>query len=124
MRRFLPILLLLATHAAFAQSVQITQKPASLVYGDLPVSIQTSEPVVRVALFINGVKYSEGSGKFIVQPVKVGEYLRRLRIRVVGYDAQGNVAGEDEMVVNDPKPPFRIRLHANHGALEATVVKP
>ncbi|HEV7489415.1 MAG TPA: hypothetical protein VGO25_01325, partial [Rhodanobacteraceae bacterium] len=77
-----------------------------------------------MALFINGVKYSEGSGKFIVLPVKVGEYLRRLRIRVVGYDAQGNVAGEDEMVVNDPKPPFRIRLHANRGALEATVVKP
>jgi Ca-activated chloride channel family protein len=123
-RRFLPILLFLAVRAALAQSVQITQKPASLVYGDLPVSIQTSELVVRVALFINGVKYSEGSGKFIVLPVKVGEYLRRLRIRVVGYDAQGIVAGEDEMVVNDPKPPFRIRLHANRGALEATVVKP
>lgn len=124
MRRFLPVLLLLATQTAFAQSVQITQKPASLVFGDLPVSIQTSEPVVRVALFINGVKYSEGSGKSIVLPVKVGEYLRRLRIRVVGYDAQGNVAGEDEMVVNDPRPPFRVRLHANRGMLEANLVKP
>jgi Ca-activated chloride channel family protein len=123
-RRFLPILLLLATQTAFAQSVQITQKPASLVFGDLPVSIQTSEPVVRVALFINGVRYSEGSGKSIVLPVKVGEYLRRLRIRVVGYDAQGNVAGEDEMVVNDPRPPFRVRLHANRGMLEANLVKP
>lgn len=124
MRRFLPILLCLATHAALAQSVQLTQKPTSLVYGDLPVSIQTSEPVTRVALFINGVKYSEGSGKFIVLPVKVGEYLRRLRIRVVGYDAQGAVAGEDEMVVNDPRPPFRVHLHANRGVLEANLVKP
>lgn len=124
MRRFLPVLLCLATHAALAQSVQITQKPTSLVYGDLPVSIQTSDPVARVALFINGVKYSEGSGKFIVLPVKVGEYLRRLRIRVVGYDAQGAVAGEDEMVVNDPRPPFRVRLHANRGMLEANLVKP
>ena len=124
MRRFLPILLCLATHAALAQSVQLTQKPTSLVYGDLPVSIQTSEPVTRVALFINGVKYSEGSGKFIVLPVKVGEYLRRLRIHVVGYDAQGVVAGEDEMVVNDPRPPFRVHLHANRGVLEANLVKP
>ena len=124
MKRFLPLLLLLVAPAALAQSVQITQKPASLVYGDLPVSIQTADPVVRVALFINGVKYSEGSGKFIVVPVKVGEFIRRLRIRAVGYDAQGNVVGEDEMVVNDPRPPFRVHLHSNRNVLEANVVKP
>jgi len=118
------ILLASISTAALAQSVRITQKPESLVYGDLPVSIQTADPVVRVALFINGVKYSEGAGKFIVLPVKVGEYIRRLRIRAVGYDAQGNVAGEDEMVVNDPRPPFRVRLHANHSVLEANVIKP
>jgi hypothetical protein len=28
------------------------------------------------------------------------------------------------MVVNDPRPPFRVRLHANHGVLEANVIKP
>lgn len=124
MRRFLPLLLLLASQAALAQSVVITQKPTSLVYGDLAVPVQTTEPVVRVALFINGVKYTEGTGRFIVLPVKVGEFIRRLRIRAVGYDAQGNVAGEDEMVVNDPRPPFRVRLHAIRGVLEANVVKP
>ncbi|HSY47221.1 MAG TPA: VWA domain-containing protein [Thermoanaerobaculia bacterium] len=118
------VLLALISTAALAQSVQITQKPASLVFGNLPVSVQTTDPVVRVALFINGVKYSEGTGRFIVLPVMVGQYIRRLRIRVVGYDAQGNVAGEDEMVVNDPRPPFRVRLHANRGVLEASVVKP
>jgi len=59
-----------------------------------------------------------------VLPVKVGEYIRRLRIRAVGYDAQGNVAGEDEMGVNDPRPPFRVRLHANHSVLDANVIKP
>ncbi len=123
-RRLLPFLLLLAAHPGFAQSVQITQKPASLVYGDLAVPVQTADPVVRVALFINGVKYTEGTGKLMVLPVKVGEYLRRLRIRAVGYDAQGNVAGEDEMVVNDPRPPFRVRLHANRGVVEANVIKP
>jgi Ca-activated chloride channel family protein len=123
-RRLLPLVFLLAAHAALAQSVQITQKPAGLVYGDLPVSIRTSDPVVRVALFINGVKYSEGAGRFIVLPVKVGDYIRRLRIRAVGYDAQGNIAGEDEMVVNDPQPPFRVHLHANRGVLEASIIKP
>ena len=51
-------------------------------------------------------------------PVKIGEYIRRLRIRAVGYDAQGNVAGEDEMVINDPRPPFRVRLQATGGLLE------
>jgi Ca-activated chloride channel family protein len=118
------LLLTLIGAAALAQSVQITQKPSSLVYGNLPVPVQTTDPVVRVALFINGVKYSEGTGRFMVLPVRVGEYIRRLRIRAVGYDAQGNIAGEDEMVVNDPKPPFRVHLHANHGVLEANIVKP
>jgi Ca-activated chloride channel family protein len=123
-RRLIALLFLFAAQTLLAQSVQIMQKPASLVHGDLPVSIQTAPPVVRVALFINGVKYSEGSGKFIVLPVKVGDYIRRLRIRAVGYDAQNNIAGEDEMVVNDPRPPFRVRLHANSGRLEASIVKP
>jgi Ca-activated chloride channel family protein len=118
------ILLALISATALAQSVQITQKPSSLVYGNLPVPVQTTDPIVRVTLFINGVKYSEGTGRFMVLPVRVGEYIRRLRIRAVGYDAQGNIAGEDEMVVNDPKPPFRVHLHANHGVLEASIVKP
>ena len=123
-RRLLPLLFLVTAPALFAQSVQITQKPASLVYGDLAVPVTTTDPVVRVALFINGVKYSEGTGRMMVLPVKIGDYIRRLRIRAVGYDAQGNVAGEDEMVVNDPRPPFRVRLHANRGVLDASVVKP
>ena len=118
------ILLSLISASVHAQSVLITQKPSSLVYGSLPVPVQTTDPVVRVALFINGVKYSEGTGRFMVLPVLVGQYIRRLRIRAVGYDAQGNVSGEDEMVVNDPKPPFRVHLHANHGVLAANVVKP
>jgi len=123
-RRLIVLLLLIAASNAFAQSVQITQKPSALVYGDLAVPVTTTDPVVRVALFINGVKYTEGTGRMMVLPVKIGDYIRRLRIRAVGYDAQGNVAGEDEMVVNDPRPPFRVRLHANQGVLDASVVKP
>src|SRR5437763_4061633 len=117
-------IVLFAAHAALAQSVRITQKPESLVHGDLYVPISTSENVARVDLLVNNVKWSEGHGRSMVIPVKVGDYLRRLRIRAVGYDAQNAVAGEDEMVVNDPKPPFRVRLHANGNALEASVIKP
>jgi Ca-activated chloride channel family protein len=122
-RRFALLSLLIGT-AAFAQTVQITQKPTALVYGNLFVPVQTHEPVVRVTLFINGVTFAEKPGGSVDFPVVIGDYIRRLRIRAVGYDAQGNVAGEDEMVVNDPRPPFRIRLHANKSQLEATVVKP
>ncbi len=122
--RRLAFLLFLVSTAAFAQTVQITSKPTALIYGKLFVPVQTHEPVVRVALFINGVKFDEKPGGSLDFPVVIGDYIRRLRFRAVGYDAQGNVAGEDEMVVNDPRPPFRIRLHASPGRLEANVVKP
>jgi len=123
-RRLLVFLFLITASSAFAQSVRITQKPTSLVYGDLPVPVTTTDPVVRVALFVNGVQYSEGTGRMMVLPVKIGDYIRRLRIHAVGYDAQGNVAGEDEMAVNEPLPPFRVRLHSNRGVLETSIVKP
>ena len=125
MKKLLFCLLLSAFYLqAAAQSVRITQKPETLVHGDLYVPILTSENVVRVDLLVNNVKYSEGRGRSMVIPVRVGDYIRRLRIRAVGYDAQGAIAGEDEMVVNDPKPPFRVRLHANGASLEASVIKP
>jgi VWFA-related protein len=117
-------IVLLAANTALAQSVRITQKPESLVHGTLHVPISTAENVARVELFVNNVKLSEGRGRSMVMPVLVGQYIRRLRIRAVGYDAQNDVVGEDEMVVNDPKPPFRVRLHANAGQLEASVIKP
>jgi Ca-activated chloride channel family protein len=110
--------------SASAQSVRITQKPDALVHGRLDVPISTSENVARVDLLINNAKYSEGRGRSMVLPVLVGDYIRRLRIRAVGYDAQNNVAGEDEMVINDPKPPFRVRLTSSSGSLQASVIAP
>ncbi len=103
---------LLAATALNAQTVKITDKPTGLVSGTLYVPITAEAPVERLALVINGVPYSEARGRQMTAQVNVGHYLRRLRMRAVGYDAQGNVVGEDEMVVNDPRPPFRVRLQA------------
>jgi Ca-activated chloride channel family protein len=95
-----------------AQTVRITQKPAGLVHGTLIVPVLAAAPVEKLALFINGVKWTETRGTAMNAQVPVGEYIRRLRMRAVGYDAAGNIAGSDEMVVNDPRPPFRVRLDA------------
>jgi len=90
----------------------------------LYVPASVAENVVRVELYVNGVKWTEGHGRSVVMPVPIGEYIRRLRIRVVGYDAQNNIAGEDEEVINDPQPPFRVHLQQSGGALSAVIVKP
>jgi Ca-activated chloride channel family protein len=110
--RFLALLALLAAPAALAQTVRITDKPAGLVSGVLYVPVVATEPVERIVLSINGVKYTEAIGRAVTVQVNVGQYIRRLRMRAVGLDAQGNVVGEDEMVVNDPRPPFRVSLQA------------
>ena len=118
------VLVLLAAAAADGQAVRITQKLDTLVHGTLVVPVTNAENVVRDELFVNGVKYAEAKGRSVAMPVMIGDYVRRLRIRVVGYDAQNNAVGEDEMVVNDPKPPFRVHLQANGDELSASLVKP
>jgi VWFA-related protein len=114
-----------------AQTVKITEKPSGLVSGMLNVPIVATAPVERLALFINGVKHSDAAGQVMTAPVNVGYYIRRLRMRAVGYDAQGNVVGEDDMVVNDPRPPFRVRLQgpaawpdSGNVELHANVLRP
>jgi VWFA-related protein len=107
-----------------AQTVRIANKPSTLVHGDFPVTVITTAPVERVDLLVNNVLWGTGRGPSMVIPVKVGEYIRRLRIRAVGYDAQNNVAGQDEMVINDPRPPFRVHLVNANNELAATLIKP
>ena len=131
MRKLALLVLLFAAATAGAQTVRITQKPEGLVHGDLLVPVTTADPVARVELLINGMKWVDATGRSVVMKVHVGEYIRRLRIRVVGYDAQNNVAGSDEMVVNDPRPPFRVHLDApktlpesGNVSLSATVTRP
>ena len=110
--------------SAFAQPVRITQKPEGLVHGILYVPASVAENVTRVELYVNSVKYAEARGRSVVIPVHIGDYIRRLRIRVAGYDAQNNLVGEDEMVVNDPEPPFRVHLQKGNGMLSVSIVKP
>ena len=116
---------------SFAQTVRITDKPSGLTSGTLYVPVVATEPVERVALFINGVQHSVAQGRVMTSQVNVGLYLRRLRMRAVGYDAEGKIVGEDEMVVNDPRPPFRVRLQgptawpeSGNVELHANVLRP
>jgi Ca-activated chloride channel family protein len=89
--------------------VRITLRPAGIVFGDYSLPVSVSPEVVRAVLFINGNQHSESTGRSMVFHVRLGKYLRRMRFRVAGYDAAGNEIGSDEVVVNDPQPPFRVR---------------
>ena len=118
------VVFLFAAVSLRAQTVRITEKPDTLVHGLLNVPIVAAAPVTHVALFINNVKYTESPTPSMVAQIRLGDYIRRMRMRAVGYDAQGNVAGEDEMVVNDPRPPFRVKAVATNGSISATVIHP
>jgi Ca-activated chloride channel family protein len=126
------LLLLLAFSASLgAQTVRILEKPSGLVSGTLHVPVVATPPVEKLALFINGAQWTEAKGQVMTAQVNVGHYIRRLRMRAVGYDAQGNIVGEDEMVVNDPRPPFRVKLQgpsqwpeSGNVELHANVLRP
>ena len=110
MKRLLVVLAFAASLGA--QTVRITEKPSGLVSGVLLVPVAAEAPVEKLALIINGVPYAEARGTRMTAQVNLGHYIRRLRVRAVGYDANGTILGEDEMVVNDPRPPFRVKLQA------------
>ena len=117
MRRAVAFTLAIAVSLGWAVAmeagpVRITLKPTRLVWGDLKVPVSVDEGVARIDLLVNGVRFASKSGRSVVFDVPVGLYIRRLRIRAVGYGAAGDVLGEDEMTVDDPRPPFRIHLDA------------
>jgi Ca-activated chloride channel family protein len=110
--RLLLFALLLVPVALHAQIVRITEKPYGLKSGVLRIPVEATEPVERLELLINGVRWAGATGRTMVAQVDLGQYIRRMRMKAVGYDAAGHVVGEDEIVVNDPRPPFRVRLQA------------
>jgi len=89
--------------------VRITLRPAGIVFGDYSLPVSVAPEVEKAVLFINGNRHSEATGRSMVFHVRLGKYLRRMRFRVAGYDAAGSEIGSDEVVVNDPQPPFRVR---------------
>ncbi|HYC89567.1 MAG TPA: VWA domain-containing protein [Thermoanaerobaculia bacterium] len=116
---------------ALAQTVRITDKPSGLVSGVLNVPVVAEAPVERLELLINGVPYTQTSGTRMTAQVNVGHYIRRMRMRAVGYDAEGKIVAEDEMVVNDPRPPFRVKMQgpqqwpeSGSAELHANVLRP
>src|SRR5512140_1780836 len=115
MKRFLVLLAFLVTLPLPADeqpAVWITLKPTRLVYGTLHVPVTTRPEVVRTELYVNGRKFGAQATRSMVFTVPMGGFIRRLRVRAVGYDAQNRVLGEDDMVVNDPQPPFGVKLSA------------
>jgi len=111
-KRLLAVLLFAFASIGSAQTVRITDKPTGLVSGVLNVPIVATAPVERIELTVNGVRYTEARGQVMTAQVNVGQYIRRMRMRATGYDAQGNAVGFDEVIVNDPRPPFRVRMQA------------
>lgn len=128
-RRALAVLAFVATFAVSAAAqadppVRITLRPDGIVEGTLHVPVTVSPETTSIKMTINGVPFGEKQGRSVVFAVHVGKYLRRLRIHVTGHDASGAVTGEDEIVVNDPQPPFRVKLIArdiNAGDSAATL---
>jgi Ca-activated chloride channel homolog len=111
-KKLLALLVVFVASSALAQTVRITEKPAGLVAGTLIVPVVATEPVERLVFTVNGAPWAETKGRVMNVQTNVGYYIRRLRMRATGYDAQGNEVGFDEVVVNDPRPPFRVRLQA------------
>jgi Ca-activated chloride channel family protein len=116
---------------ALAQTVRIIDKPSGLVSGVLNVPVVAEAPVERLELLINGVPYTKTDGTRMTAQVNVGHYIRRMRMRAVGYDAEGKIVAEDEMVVNDPRPPFRVKMQgpqqwpeSGNAELHANVLRP
>ncbi|HSN69495.1 MAG TPA: VWA domain-containing protein [Thermoanaerobaculia bacterium] len=129
--RFLAVLVLVGSAAALAgeYDVRITLKPRGLSWGDVTVPVASGPGIETVTLFVNGVEMGEASGRSVAFRVPIGKYIRRLRVRAVGHDASGAIVGSDEMTINDPQPPFRVRLSAPPRAegvveLNATVLSP
>lgn len=117
LRAFLAALVLAASTVAVAHAqdlarVQLTLRPQRLVQGELLVPVSASPDVQKISLYVNEVKHAEKYGQSVVFNVAVGKYLRRLRVRAEGENSDGKVIAFDEMVVNDPLPPFRLKLQA------------
>jgi VWFA-related protein len=93
--------------------VRITTRPSGIVYGEFSLAVSLAPPAVKASLVINGIRsLADEEGPSAVFQLEPGMFVRRYRYRVEGLDAEGRVVGQDEITINDPRPPFRVRVLA------------
>lgn len=126
----LTLLISLPLAAQEAADIRILQRPPELAFGRVDLPVRGGGNVERLVLYTNGIRWAAIDGSSGTFTLNLPKYLRRLRLRVDGLDAEGRVVGSDEVVVNDPQPPFRVRLSAiepgeeGQGTMSASIVSP
>lgn len=126
-------LLYVAAYGQEGVQVRIQNRPSGLAWGTVEIPVVSSGAVEKLVLYTNGVRWAEIDGRAGIFRLELSKFLRRLRIRVDGLSAEGQLLASDEMVINDPQPPFRVRLVAVEpqvdlddatGSLAASVTAP
>lgn len=130
---FVMFSLSIAAYAQDAAQVRIGSRPTGLAWGTVEIPVTSSGGVEKLVLYTNGIRWAEIDGGAGIFRLELSRFLRRLRIRIDGLSADGTLLASDEMVVNDPQPPFRVRLVAvepdtdeeePNGSLSASVTVP
>lgn len=128
--------LLLCGTAATSEALEpdelvVRELPATLTRGEVEIPWEGGEDVARVEMLVNGVPFRSMEGSSGTFVLDVGGFIRRLRLRFEAYDQEGELISEVEQSLNDPHPPFRVRLRAPADlpetgpvSLIATVTKP
>ena len=98
------------TPVAGAAEIQLREIPSGVVHGEVTLPWRVTGEVASVVLFVNDVEHQRSSADSGVFTVDVGHFLRRLRLRFEALDVDGEVIADREIVINDPRPPFRVRL--------------
>lgn len=113
------IFMLILAPVVYAQSAElepdelrVPELPANLVHGLVEIPFAGGANVASVEMSINNVPYRTIEARSGTFELDVGGYIRRLRLRLSAFDAAGRLLSEVEQSLNDPQPPFRVRLRA------------
>lgn len=112
-RKIHPIVLLLGL--AFSPFVQAAdfrflQEPEGLQHGVIEFPYEVEGEFSHVVLLVNDVEYQRLDARNGAFKLDVGRFLRRLRLRAEVRASSGALLADREIVINDPRPPFRVRL--------------
>ncbi|MBW3564970.1 MAG: VWA domain-containing protein [Acidobacteria bacterium] len=107
---FLSLLFLASSSYAYAAEIRFLDEPGGLQHGIIELTYEVDGDFSHVILLVNDVEYQrleERRGTFTLD---VGRFLRRLRLRAEVRGSSGALLADREIVINDPRPPFRARL--------------